>query len=181
MKPQDLTRIGLCVALTSVLALISVPIPFSPVPITLSVAAVLISGLVLTPQQALLSQFAYLLIAALGVPVLAGFSAGIPAIVGPTGGYLMAYPLMAYVVSLSQQLKIEDKRLQVIAFLASEVFAMLICYVLGTMWLAHSLQITISRALVLAVYPYLIGDALKVAFVFSLHLTLKRTLSRARG
>ena len=101
MKHQTkaMTLCALFAALTAVCAQISIPLP-GGVPLSLSVAAVYSTGLLLAPGWAAASQVVYLLLGAFGMPVYAGFSSGMGVLFGPTGGYLFVYPLMALAVSL---------------------------------------------------------------------------------
>ena len=101
MKHQTkaMTLCALFAALTAVCAQISIPLP-GGVPLSLSVAAVYLTGLLLAPGWAAASQVVYLLLGAFGMPVYAGFSSGMGVLFGPTGGYLFVYPLMALAVSL---------------------------------------------------------------------------------
>jgi len=85
--------------LTAVGARISVPLPGSPVPFTFQVVAVLAAGLLLGPRLGAMSQLAYLAAGAAGLPVFA-MGGGAAYLLGPTGGYLLAYPAAALVVGL---------------------------------------------------------------------------------
>src|SRR5688500_1515852 len=86
--------------LTAIAAQVSVPLPFTPVPLTLTPMVVLIGGAALGPRLGLASQVLYLLAGIAGLPVFAA-SAVLPQgplrLLGPTGGYLMSYPLAAFV------------------------------------------------------------------------------------
>ena len=81
-------------AVTAVTAQITIPLPFSPVPFTLQVLAVILSGLLIGPRYGALSQAIYVLIGAIGVPVFASFSGGLGIVLGPTGGYLLCYVML---------------------------------------------------------------------------------------
>ena len=87
-------------ALTAAASQISVPLPFTPVPFTLQPMIVLLGGAVLGPRLGLAAQCLYLAAGLAGLPVFA-FSPELPQgparLIGPTGGYLMAYPLAAFV------------------------------------------------------------------------------------
>ncbi|HET9001491.1 MAG TPA: biotin transporter BioY [bacterium] len=97
MSTRDLTLIALFAALTAVCAQVSVAVPFfSSVPFTLQVFAVLASGAVLGSRRGFLSQVVYLLLGAAGAPVFARFHSGAQVLVGPTAGYLWAFPIAAY-------------------------------------------------------------------------------------
>src|SRR5215218_2077423 len=85
----------------AVAAQIAIPLPFSPVPFTLQVLAVILSGLLLGPRYGALAQVVYVLLGAVGVPVFAQFSGGLGVVLGPTGGYILSYPLAAAVAGLA--------------------------------------------------------------------------------
>jgi len=85
---------------TALGAQLAIPLPWSPVPITGQTFAVLLSGAVLGARRAFLAQALYLAEGALGLPVFASGAAGIAQFAGPTGGYLLAFPLAAAVTGL---------------------------------------------------------------------------------
>ena len=101
MRAAVMARVALMAALTAVGAQISIPLPFTPVPFTLQVPMVVLSGLLLGVRYGALSQVVYLLLGAIGLPVFAKFSAGLGIILGPTGGYLVSYPFAAAVAGLA--------------------------------------------------------------------------------
>src|SRR3712207_7191748 len=94
-----MTRAALMAAVTAVAAQISVPL--FAVPFTLQVLAVVLSGLLLGPRYGALAQAIYVLLGAVGVPVFAQFSGGLGRVLGPTGGYLLSYPLAAAIAGLA--------------------------------------------------------------------------------
>jgi biotin transport system substrate-specific component len=100
-RPKRLTTVVGVVGFAAALALasqVAVPLPFTPVPITLQPLVVVLAGLWLGPVAGAASMVLYLLVGATGVPVFSPFGApGIARFVGPTGGYLIAYPFGAFV------------------------------------------------------------------------------------
>lgn len=174
MKPNDLTRIALFAAVTAVLSQISIPLPFSPVPITFSIVAVMLAGGLLSPSQALLSQIVYLLIGAVGAPVYAGLRGGIPVLFGPTGGYLMAYPLMALGIAIV----VKHARHKLSALLISMLGALLICYSLGTPWLAYTAGLSLKAALMAGVVPFVALDVIKAISCAIITHTVSRRLAK---
>ena len=86
LTAKDLTIIGIFTAVTIVLAQIAIPLPFTPMPISFGLVAVYITGILLSPNQAILTQVIYLLLGAVGVPVFGNFRGGLGALFGPTGG-----------------------------------------------------------------------------------------------
>lgn len=95
---KNITKIALFASLTAVGAQISIPI--GTVPVTLQVLFVLLSGMLLEPKLAMLSQLLYLFMGALGLPVFAGFKGGIAHLYGPTAGYLWSFPIASMLVSI---------------------------------------------------------------------------------
>ena len=96
MKKKSSVKIVLCgifVAFTCICAMIS--IPFGPVPINMAHIAIFISAWILGPSLSFATKLVYSFVGVLGVPVFSNFSAGLGHILGPTGGFIMAYPLVA--------------------------------------------------------------------------------------
>src|ERR1700761_4487512 len=94
-------KLTLGVAATVFIALaahVAFPLPFTPVPFTLQPLAVLLVGLVLGPFDGFLAMLAYLGVGAIGLPVFApsALGGGVPQLLGPTGGFLMSYPFVAF-------------------------------------------------------------------------------------
>ena len=96
----DITRMALFAALMGAFAFVSFPNPFSPAPVTLQVLGVFLAGILLGPAWGAGSMVLYLLAGAVGAPVFADASAGLGVILGPTGGYLLSYPIAAAVIGL---------------------------------------------------------------------------------
>lgn len=97
MSPREITKIALFASLTAVGAQVSIPI--GAVPVTLQVLFVLLSGMLLEPKLAMLSQLLYLFMGALGLPVFAGLKGGVAHLYGPTAGYLWSFPIASMLVS----------------------------------------------------------------------------------
>ena len=97
MKVKTLAYISLLTALTTVGAIISIPLPFSPVPLTLQLPFTLISGVVLGPKYGAFCQLLYLALGAAGLPVFAQHRGGFNMLWGPTSGFLWGFVLSAYV------------------------------------------------------------------------------------
>ena len=125
---------GLFAAFTAVFSQISLPI--GPVPISCSLIAVYLAGLFLPVKTAALSQLVYLLLGIVGVPVFAGFQSGAARLAGPTGGYLLVYPVMALLLSLA--MVIYDKKLvrkplaaRAAYIVSAMLVSLIVCYAAG--------------------------------------------------
>lgn len=168
---SPLIRVGAVVfvtALTAAGAQISVPLPFTQVPFTFQPMVVLIGGLALGSRLGLTSQVIYLALGIAGLPVFAA-SATLPPgtlrLLGPTGGYLMSYPIAAFIAGYLAERGFDRRYLtSVMAMLAG----LLVIYACGATWLAlfaqpaHSAPMSLQIALAAGVYPFIAADLVKL-------------------
>lgn len=145
--------------LAAVCAHIVLPLYFTPVPLSLQPLAVLLLGLMLSPRLAGATLAAYLVEGAMGLPVFAPGTAGLAHLFGPTGGYLLAYPVAAVLISWLWR---RTRRGFTTALLAAAAGDLLIL-ACGAFWLAVWTHASAPTNLAMAVAPFLPGDALKVA------------------
>ena len=153
-------------ALVAICSHIAVPLWFTPVPLTLQPFAVLLLGLLLAPRLAATTLGLYLLEGAAGLPVFApgvAFGTGIAHLLGPTGGYLMAYPGAAALVAYLWRHSRHGYGFAMMSAAAGNV-TILLCGWMWLMVLAHGggASSSMKSAFALAVLPFLPGDALKV-------------------
>jgi biotin transport system substrate-specific component len=178
-------------AFAAVCAHVSLPLFFTPVPLSLAPFAVLVLGLVLSPRMAAAAFAAYLAEGAAGLPVFSPSpaSGGLAHLFGPTGGYLLAYPLAAALISfLYRRAKLgprlglatlgPKRRGYILAF-ASAAIGDLLILTCGALWLAAFAHIAVSQATALAVLPFLAGDALKIAAAAAVASAAARLRPRA--
>jgi biotin transport system substrate-specific component len=156
--------------LTAAAAQISFPLPFTQVPFTFQPMVVLVGGLVLGSRLGFTSQVLYLMAGVAGLPVFAASATlppGLLRLIGPTGGYLMAYPVAAFVVgSLAERGFAKRYATSVAAMLVG----LAIIYAAGTLWLGYfarlasgSAAVGLSAALATGVYPFVVADLAKLA------------------
>lgn len=157
-------------ALTAAAAQISVPLPFTQVPFTFQPMIVLLGGLALGSRLGASSQVLYLMAGIAGLPVFAA-SVTLPPgplrLLGPTGGYLMAYPLAAFVTGYLAERGFDRRYLTSILAMAA---GLAIVYTFGTLWLGlfartstGSAAVGLAGALLTGVYPFVIPDLIKLA------------------
>jgi biotin transport system substrate-specific component len=143
--------------LIALAAQLSIPLPFSPVPITAQTFAVLLVGAVAGRRLGSLSVAAYLAQGLAGLPVFAGGTSGLGRLLGPTGGYLLGFLAAAYLVgSLAEQGWTRRVGGTLLAMLAGN----LVIYLCGLPYLA--LFVGVEKALVAGFYPFLVGDVIKI-------------------
>ena len=104
MSTRQMTFIALMTAVTCILGPLSIPLPFSPVPISFTNLAIYLSLYVLGLNGATISYLVYLLIGMVGVPVFSGFSGGFGKLAGPTGGYLIGFIFLTLIAGLLMKL-----------------------------------------------------------------------------
>ncbi|MGD8274088.1 MAG: biotin transporter BioY [Desulfobacterales bacterium] len=147
---------SLFAALTAVGAFIAIPI--GPVPIVLQNMFVYMAGLLLGGRWGLASVGVYLLAGASGLPVFAGGLGGIGRFVGPTGGYLIGYLPTVYLIG-----KIAHRtQPRMMTDMLALIFGTLVLYTCGVLWLKIVSGMSLGKTLVLGMYPFLIGDAIKI-------------------
>lgn len=108
LTTRDLCMIGIWAAIIAVMAQIAIPMPMG-VPMTMQTFAVTLSALVLGSKKGAMASLIYVLIGAIGIPVYANFTGGIHILFGPTGGFLISFPIMAYVIGLGAEYVADNK------------------------------------------------------------------------
>lgn len=139
-------------------AYVAIPIPWTPVPITLQPLFVLLAGALLGPRAGAAAMVTYLGLGLAGAPVFAGGGAGVAHVLGPTGGYLLAYPPAAFVVGWLAGGR-DSGTWRLAGALAA---GLVVIYAGGIAQLAVLTGEPVDRLLVLGVAPFVIGDLIKI-------------------
>jgi biotin transport system substrate-specific component len=146
-------------ALIAGAAQVSIPLPFTPVPVTGQTFAVLLVGASLGTARGLSAAVLYVLLGIAGAPVYADGGSGWHVFTGATGGYLVGIALAAAVAG-----RLAERRWD--RSVSSAIGAMLtgnvVVYLCGLPWLAHSLGTGLTKTLELGLYPFVAGDLLKL-------------------
>ena len=154
---------SLIAALTAAGAYIQIPVPFSPVPVTLQVFFVLLAGSMLKSKWGGLSMIVYTLLGIAGLPVFAGGTSGMGVLLGPTGGYIIGFIQAAYIVGkLSEKAESADKSSFFVNALNMSA-AVLVIYACGFIQLMFVAEIDPRAAFTLGVIPFLPGEVVKAA------------------
>ena len=158
-----LLRTAMVVAASLFVALcahIAVPLSFTPVPFTLQPFAVILVGMLLGPTAGFAAMAVYLAEGAAGLPVFTPVGLpGVARLIGPTGGYLFAYPLAAAIAGAAPRLM---KSPRFIAYVLGGIAAMAVVYTCGALWFSHELGMHLSTALRSTVLPFALSDVVKV-------------------
>lgn len=150
-------------------------IPIGPVPIVLQNMFVLLTGLLLGSRWGLASVGVYILAGACGLPVFAGGLGGISRIIGPTGGYLLGYLPGVYIIGLITEKTKKNIVFDIVAMLCGSI----IIYVCGVTWLKILTGMTWPKTLAVGMFPFLIGDALKIAAAAAIAKALRPVIIKS--
>ncbi len=173
--------------LTAAAAQVSVPLPFTQVPFTFQPMVVLLAGLVLGSRLGLSSQLLYLAAGIAGLPVFAAsltLPPGVGRLLGPTGGYLMAYPLAAYLTGFLAERGFDRRYVtSVLAMCAG----LILIYLFGATWLGMFVPTAIGAsaigmraALLTGVVPFVAADVLKLLIAAGVVPSLWKLLGTTR-
>lgn len=163
-------RIAAFACFVGVAAQLAVPLPFTPVPVTMQTLFVVLAGVVLGARDGCYSILAYVAVGIAGAPVFAGFRGGVPALVGPTGGYIVSFPAAALVAGYLSE-RLGGGRLAV--FLAS-LSGMALILAGGSTYLMLLAGLPFPRAASLGALPFLAGELVKAALAALLRTRIRR-------
>lgn len=173
---KDIILVGIFAALTAILSQLSFKSPFSPVSITMQTLAVFLSAALLGSKKGFLSQIVYILLGVFGVPVFANLRGGLDVILGPSGGYIIGFPVIVLITGLLIERKYEIKAMELAIQMT---FGTVILYIIGTAWLAYVLKVDLYKALWLGVIPFLPFDVLKISAAAVLGCRVRKALQKA--
>lgn len=172
MTRKELTFVALFAAIMGALGMIPpIVLTFTPVPITLQTVGVLLAGGILGARLGALSQIVFLLLVAAGMPLLSGGRGGLSVFVGPSVGYLIGYPLAAFVVGYLFS-RIQNLKLYKV-LLVNLTAGIFVVYLIGIPMQAFMMDIPVLTAVKLGLV-YLPGDALKAIIASILVYKLRK-------
>jgi biotin transport system substrate-specific component len=161
VKNNQALSVLLASCLIGVFAQIKIPLPFTIVPLTGQTIGVMLAGAMLGRKMGAAAAFAYLIQGALGFPVWAGGRSGLLHFFGPTGGYLLAYPLEAYLIGWCL-----EGQIRTVKTIGALFIPWIVQMVIGTLWLAFF--VGIDRAFFQGFYPFIGSEISKSAFIILL-------------
>lgn len=168
-KTKELTLIGLMAAITCIAGPLSLPLPFSPVPVSLTNLAIYFSVYILGMKRGTISYLVYLLLGLVGLPVFSAFTSGPAKLFGPTGGYLIGFIFMALICGYC----VDRWNGRFVASFLGMAAGTAVCYLFGTLWLAYQMTLNAGQsprnfvqalpaAFAVGVLPFIIGDLAKM-------------------
>lgn len=174
---QEICYAGLFTAVIAIMAQISIPMP-AGVPMTMQTFAITLAAVVLGAKLSTISSLIYLILGAVGVPVLANFSGGFDKFVGPTGGFLISFPLMAFIIGLGAERCKEGqgKALYVLLLIAGTV----VNYVIGVAMFCIMMKASVAAGVTACVLPFIPTAIMKAILATIVGFTVRRALQGIR-
>lgn len=174
MSTRDLARIALFAAITASLGLLPpIVVPGLPVPITAQTLGVMLAGAIIGARRGGLSQLAFIVLVAAGLPLLAGGRGGLGVFLGPTGGFALGFPIGAFVIGLlAGPGRVGNSWVRLGA--AIVLGGIVTVYAIGIPWLAIVGGLSLGEAAVGSL-AFLPGDLIKAAIATSVARTVRRS------
>ncbi|MDD4330900.1 MAG: biotin transporter BioY [Methanosarcinaceae archaeon] len=158
-KLKKMVFASLFAALIAAGAYIKIPLPFSPVPITIQVFFVFLAGALLKSKWGSLSVLVYILLGIAGLPVFSGGASGIGLLFGPTGGYILGFGLAAFIIGFLSEKSGKSGFFSNFLFMS---VGLCLIYACGLAQLAFVAKFRLLQSLSLGLLPFLPGDLLKL-------------------
>jgi biotin transport system substrate-specific component len=155
-------------------AYIRIPIPGTPIPMTLQTFFVALSGAVLGKKLGTFSQASYIFLGIMGLPVFQGYGFGAAYVFGPTGGYLAGFMASSFLIGRMLQKNALNPYKIVVSFIAGNA----VLYSLGVTWLMVIYRVSFINAITMGLMPFLAAEAVKIfAAAFIYHAIASRSKS----
>lgn len=171
MKTRDIVYSSIFATITAILAQISMPLP-GGVPLTLQTLAISLAGIILGSKKGFFAIMVYVLMGAFGMPVFSNFTGGIGVIFGPTGGFILSFPIMAFIIGLVCE-KTENK---ILVFLGM-ILGSIVNYAMGTVQFAIVTNSTLTKAFLVSVLPFIGVGLIKALLATLIGSTVKNNKS----
>ena len=178
MEAKKITVYEMCVtalmtALTCILAPMSIPI--GPIPISFTMFVLYISAFLLGPKLSSISYIVYLLLGVAGLPIFSGYTGGLAKLAGPTGGYLVGNIFLTLIIGFT----VEHFYSKWYVIFLSMLAANIVLYFFGTVWFVIQANTDMVSALKVCVFPFLLGDLIKVILAMIIGYTVRKSLVKA--
>ena len=169
LSTQELTKVAIFPALIAATAWISIPVGIGA-PITLQTLFVMLAGIILGSRLGSFSIFVYVLLGAIGLPIFAGMNGGFGVLVGPSGGFLVGFILMAFMVGKMKNVKIINNEFFNIFIILT--ISTIVLYMIGGAYLGYVLNLNLASTLAILT-TFFFGDLVKITIVSYVHLNIR--------
>ena len=172
LSVRDICSIGIFTAVITVCAQLSIPMPYG-VPLTLQTFAIPLAGVILGAKKGAISTLIYILLGAAGIPVFAGFTGGLGIVIGPTGGFIFSFPLMAITAGVGES---KSNRVWLVFWL---VLGTALNYLCGMFFFSLVMSSSLKTAFAVCVLPFIPTGIIKIALVAVCGRMIKRALAES--
>lgn len=175
MKTRALATSAIMLAVIIVMGAIpSIPLGFIPVPIVLQNMGIMLAGVILGKKYGFITVVGFLCLAALGLPILSGGHGGFVVFIGPTAGYLYAYPVAAFLIGWATEWLRKNKKFNFVTlWIVLLVLGVLLIDTLGAVGLNIAAQMPLDKALIYQI-AFLPGDIIKSIFAVAIAVVLNK-------
>lgn len=173
LSTRDLCMIGLWAAIIAVMAQISIPMPLG-VPMTMQTFAITMVGVVLGSKKAGIATCIYVLLGAIGLPVFAGLSGGLNCVVGPTGGFILSFPIMAFIIGLG----IEGRNKNKYNFVLAIIMGTVVNYIVGVIMFCAITGNGVGTGIMACVVPFIPTAVIKAVIAGIIGLKIRTRVVR---
>lgn len=171
---QQQAMIAISAAMIAIMAQITIPIPV--IPLTLQTLAIGLVASIFPWRQSIMAVFIYILLGAIGLPVFAGFKGGLGVVFGPTGGFLISFIGMAFIISYYLQ----KTSFSYVQLFIANTLGMLFNLLVGTIWLKWNIEISWISAFQTGFTPFLFVGIVKVFIVCAVTKQLRSRIVTAK-
>ena len=168
---RDLCMIGLFTAVIVIMAQIVIPLPFG-VPFTMQTFAITLAGIVLGSKNGAIASIIYVMLGAIGLPVFANFTGGWQSIAGPTGGFILSFPLLAYLTGLGMELRSKWKGFSIVNL----IFGTCINLLCGAMMFSAVTRSPLIAGFTACVIPFIPATIIKAVLAYVLGFNIRKRL-----
>jgi len=168
---RDMSFIGLFTALIAICAQISIPLP-GGVPFTLQTFAIQLAGIILGAKKGALAAIIYVLLGAVGLPVFARLMGGFNIVVGPTGGFLLSFPIMAFIIGIGAT------KNNVVSLAVGLFIGMTVNFLCGMMFFTIVMSSNLPAAFFATVLPFIPFEIIQIFFLAIIGIRLKTALAK---
>lgn len=168
---KNMCYVGLFTAVIAIMAQISIPMPLG-VPMTMQTFAITLAAIILGAKLSTISSLIYILLGAIGLPVLAGFSGGISKFVGPTGGFLISFPIMAFIIGYAVDHRTAFKGAFVVGLIAGTV----VNYIVGIVMFCILTQSSVAVGFTACVLPFIPTAIIKAILAALIGFPIRKRL-----
>ena len=177
----SLKMLVICGVFASILAVVCpVSIPIGPIPVTLGTFMLALTAYILGNVYGCIATLVYILIGLTGIPVFSGFKGGMGVVAGVTGGFILGYPIYAFLTGLTVFSKRLSGSLKVIVMFLQGLLGLGVMYTIGVLQFTYITNSQVSYAVSLCVAPFVVKDIISIALAYPIGKVIRRAMKKSK-